>query len=219
MLSHELQTPLTAIIACTGLLTEELQKEENNTLLRLGNNIAKSASSLQTRLDELLNLSRGKDSAFRIKKTVIDFSEFTKEIVEQMTPLFRNNKQSISLEVPDTLIITADKQRLEQILFNLLSNAIKFTPSGGNIYLRAKINKKNLIVEIEDTGPGIPPEEQEKLFLPYHRIRSDRMQYSGLGLGLSITKQLVELHGGQIWVESKKNRGSVFIFTLPLNEK
>ena len=216
VLSHELQTPLTALTASVGLLIGELKKEPDSPKLRLAQNIARSASSLQTRLTELLKLSRAKNTGFRIKRETLAFPALLHEVVEELSPLIEDKSQSLVLEIPISLTVTADKQRLEQILLNLLSNAIKFTPKGGQIILRAKRDKENLIVEIQDTGPGISEEEQLKLFRPYYRVLADRQRFPGVGLGLSITKELIELHGGKIWVESKLGKGSTFAFSLPL---
>jgi signal transduction histidine kinase len=101
-------------------------------------------------------------------------------------------------------------------MLNLLSNAVKFTPRGGQITFIAREDKANLIVEVQDTGPGISKDEQLKLFRPHYRIPGDRRRFPGLGLGLAITKQLVEIHGGTLWVESELGKGSTFAFSLPL---
>ena len=218
MLSHELQTPLTALIASAGLLAEELEREQNSSHLRLIQNIIRSASNLESRLNELLDLSRAKTSGFRIKRKAIDFSMLVKEISEEVSSLIKTKEQSLVIKVPTSLIVAVDEYRLEQILLNLLSNAIKFTPDGGQITIRAKA-KKNLIVEIQDTGTGISKEEQINLFHPYYRALPDRHRFPGIGLGLFITKQLVELHGGTIWVESDPGKGSTFAFLIPLSEE
>jgi signal transduction histidine kinase len=218
-LSHELKTPLTAIIASTGLLIEELEENENGDLLRIAQNISRSAGSLQNRLAELLSLSRNKDEAFGINKKPVDFSRLAVEVADQVSSLIRQRKQSLNLEVPPGLKVFADDQRVEQILLNLLSNAIKFTPEGGQIYLRAGNEGNRLVVKVQDTGAGIPNEEKQKLFRPYYHLSTDRASIPGLGLGLAITKQLVELHGGAIWVQSEVGRGSTFSFSLPLNDK
>lgn len=215
-LSHELQTPLTALIASAGLLAEELEREPSNSRVRLIQNILHSASNLQNRLAELLELSQAKTARFRINRKAVDFSALARKVAEEFAPLIKEKGQSLVLRVSATVIVTADEQRLEQILLNLISNAIKFTPRGGQITFRAKEDKANLIVEVQDTGPGIPREEQLKLFHPYYRIPADRHRFPGLGLGLAITKQLVELHSGRIWVESEPGKGSTFAFSLPL---
>ena len=99
---------------------------------------------------------------------------------------------------------------------NLLNNAFKYTPAGGEITLKAREEGANLIVEVHDNGPGMSEEDQERLFIPYHRRVEDRERLGGLGLGLAIAKTLVELHGGRIWVESERGKGSTFGFSLPL---
>ena len=218
-LSHELQTPLTALIASAGLLAEEIEKEPRRSEQRLIQNILHSASSLQNRLVELLELSRAKASQFRVRMKVVDFSSLIVEIVQELIPVAEGKGQSLVTEIEPAIVVEADEQRLEQILTNLLSNAIKFTPNDGAIRVKAKKHGTDLIVEVADTGPGISKEEQQKLFCPYYRVPADRRRYSGLGLGLFITKQLVELHQGRIWVESEVGRGSTFAFSLPLSKR
>lgn len=217
-LSHELKTPLTAIVASTDLLIEELEKKNDEMLLRLAKNIAHSASSLSNRLKELIGISFNQISAFGIEKKRMDFTYFVNDIIEQIMPLAREKKQSLMVEVEPSIIVYADAQRLEQILLNLISNAIKFTPEGGRIYFRAKTKGDELIAEVQDTGKGIANSEKPKLFHPYYRLQADRQNIPGLALGLSITKSLVELHNGKIWVESQEGKGSTFSFSIPLEK-
>lgn len=218
-LSHELKTPLTAIIASTGLLIEELDKRHEAILLKLAQNISRSASSLQNRLNELISLSKNKDESYGIAKKDFDFSMLVAEVADQVLSLAKQNKQTLNLEVAPYIKINADDQRIEQVLLNLLSNAIKYTPEGGQIFLRAAKDGNRLVVNVQDTGPGIPNEEKRKLFVPYYHPSTDRSGIPGLGLGLAISKQIVELHGGAIWVESEIGKGSTFSFSLPLHEK
>ena len=218
-LSHELKTPLTAIIASTGLLIEELDRKHEEVLLKLAQNISRSASSLQNRLNELINLSKNKDESYGIAKKDFDFSMLAAEVADQVLSLARQKKQTLSLEVEPYIKINADDQRIEQVLLNLLSNAIKFTPEGGQIFLRAAKDGNRLVINVQDTGPGIPNEEKRKLFIPYYHPSSDRSGIPGLGLGLAISKQIVELHGGAIWVQSDVGKGSTFSFSLPIHEK
>lgn len=215
-LSHELKTPLTAIIASTGLLLDELTAKHEPVLTKIAQNISKSAASLQNRLIELLNLSRNKDEPFGIDKKEIDFSSLAAGVVDQVSSLVKQKKQELNMEVPQSLKLVADGQRVEQILLNLFSNAIKVTPEGGRISLKAALESNRLVVKVDDTGSGIPPEEKQKLFRPYYHLSTDRASIPGMGLGLAITKQLVELHGGTIWVQSEMGKGSTFSFSLPL---
>ncbi len=218
-LSHELKTPLTAIMASTGLLIEELDKRHETVLLKLAQNISRSSSSLQNRLNELISLSKNKDESYGIARKDFDFSMLAAEVADQVLSLAKQKKQTLNVEVAPYIKINADDQRIEQVLLNLLSNAIKFTPEGGQIFVRAAKDGNRLIVNVQDTGPGIPNEEKRKLFVPYYHPSTDRSGIPGLGLGLAISKQIVELHGGAIWVQSDVGKGSTFSFSLPLHEK
>jgi signal transduction histidine kinase len=218
-LSHELQTPLTAIIASAGMLAEEIEKEPKGSQPRLIENIVHSAMSLQNRLIELLDISRTKANQFRVKMKLINFSNLLLEVIQELTPVAESKNQSLVTEVPPSINVEADEQRLEQILNNLLSNAIKFSPQGGEIKVKVEKHDFDFLVAIKDTGPGISKEEQQKLFRPYYRVPADRRRYNGLGLGLFITKQLVELHGGKIWIDSEVEHGSTFVFSLPLSKR
>ena len=100
-------------------------------------------------------------------------------------------------------------------MLNLMNNATKFTPEGGNIAVRVRKENEGLLIEIKDTGIGIAKDQQDKLFKPYSRLHSDRQSHPGLGLGLALAKQVVELHGGKIWVDSDTGKGSTFSFFLP----
>jgi signal transduction histidine kinase len=134
-----------------------------------------------------------------------------------MVPLFASRDQTFSIETHSNLpVIMADKARLRQVLLNLMENAAKYTPVGGRIQLRAKVDGANLCVEVRDNGPGIPPADQKNLFQPYYRVDATRQSVTGLGLGLALSKTLIELHGGHIWIESIANEGASFFFTIPV---
>jgi signal transduction histidine kinase len=127
------------------------------------------------------------------------------------------NHQTLKAELPPTLpAVWGDEDRLRQVILNLLINATKFTPEGGTIKLKARPRNGFVLVEVQDTGRGISESEQKKLFQPYHQQLGDLEHLSGLGLGLSLCKMLVEMHGGKIWSESEVGKGSAFSFTVPL---
>ena len=213
-LVHELKTPITPVLASSELLVEELKDEP---LIGLAKNINRGASNLNRRIDELLDLARGEIGMLGLNPKPVDPMQLLQGIVGDVTPVALSNGQSLSLELPSSLpVVWADEDRLRQVVLNLINNAFKFTPAGGKIILRAKEDGANLVVEVQDTGRGISDEEQQRLFQPYHRLESDREHLSGLGLGLSLSKKLVELHGGQIWVKSRKGKGSTFGFSVPL---
>ncbi len=139
-------------------------------------------------------------------------------VADEMMPMFASAEQSLTLDLPPSLPkFQADGDRLQQVIMNLLTNSSKFTPPGGKITLRVKQEEAAVIVEVQDTGPGIKEELQERLFNPYYRVEGDRERLSGLGLGLALCKTLVELHGGRIWVESHLGKGSTFSFSIPLD--
>jgi signal transduction histidine kinase len=215
IISHELKTPLTSIIASGELLSEEIQ--EQGPQRRLIQNIVHSAHNLLVRLNGLLDVSKNEVGRPQFQPKPLDIEFLLEDIYEQVSPIVKNKKQSLTLDVPDFLpIVLADAPRLEQVLLNMLANAVKFTPEGGSIILRARKQEADLVVEVQDNGIGIAKEEQAKLFQPYSRVVSDEQSYNGVGLGLALAKQIVELHGGRIWVESELGKGSTFAFSLPL---
>jgi len=213
-LAHELKTPLTPVMASSELLVAELKQEP---LLSLAKNVNRGASNLNNRIDELLDLARGEIGMLQIKSETVDIGKLLREATQDMTPVASGKNQSITLELPDFLpLVKGDEGRLRQVVLNLLNNACKYTPERGRITLRARRDGANLVVEVQNTGRGITEEEQKRLFEPYHRLESDREHLSGLGLGLALSKTLVELHGGRIWVQSQAGKGSIFGFSVPL---
>jgi PAS domain S-box-containing protein len=213
-LVHELKTPLTPVLASSELLVSELQKEP---YLSLAKNINSGAANLNRRIDELLDLARVEIGMLEVNPKAVDAHQLLLAIADDMKAMVTSNGQSFIVAIPPSLSpVWADEERLRQIVLNLLINASKFTPEGGRITLRAREEDSSLVVEVEDTGPGIPKEEQRELFQPYHRHIPDREHLSGLGLGLALCKNLVELHGGKIWVQSEIGKGSTFGFSLPL---
>jgi len=217
VISHELKTPLTSIIAAADLLSEEIQGGTTEAQRRLVQNIVHSAHSLQARLDELLDASKRGVREPRLQLKLLDIKLLFGDIKAQVSPIVKSKGQSLILDLPDSLpVVEADGERLSQVLLNLLTNASKFTPEGGSITLRVKKRDTDLVVEVQDTGIGIPKDEQAKLFQPYSRLESNGQRYPGLGLGLALAKQIVELHGGKIWVDSELGKGSTFAFSLPV---
>lgn len=214
ILVHELKTPITPVLAASELLLEEVKEGPWRGLVEA---IDQGASNLNRRIDELLDLARGEIGMLHLNVQAIDPAPLLQEVVSSAMLVASRNGQSISLGMPSSLpTVRADEERLRQVVMNLVNNALKFTPEGGQITLSARDDGANLIVEVHDTGRGMSVEEQQRLFEPYYRLESDRERFSGLGLGLALSKRLVELHGGQIWVESQKGKGSTFGFSVPL---
>jgi signal transduction histidine kinase len=216
-LSHELKTPLTSIIAAAGLLEEELQTTADEPHRKLIQTIIRNANSLETRLAELLEIVKTGSGKIQLQFEPVDMKSLILGTCMQISPLVRNKEQQLKTELPESLpIIQGDGPRLEQVLLNLLNNATKFTPHGGKITIRARRQDDGLVVQVEDDGIGIAKEKQDLLFKPYSRLNADRQRHPGLGLGLALSKQVIELHGGRIWVESETGAGSKFYFFVPL---
>jgi signal transduction histidine kinase len=215
-LSHELKTPLTSIIAAAGLLAEELQTTADESHQKLIQTIIHNANTLETRLAELLDIVKTGSGKLQLQLEPVDIKSLVLGTCMQISPLLRGKGQKLKTEVPDSLpIIRGDGQKLEQVLLNLMNNATKFTPEGGNISVRVRKQDTGLVIEVQDDGIGIAKEQQSRLFKPYSRLSSDRQRHPGLGLGLALSKQVVELHGGRIWVDSEPGKGSTFSFFLP----
>jgi signal transduction histidine kinase len=216
-LSHELKTPLTSIIAAAGLLAEELGEAGNESHLRLTQNILHNASTLETRLAELIEIIKTGNEAVQLQVEPVDIKSLLQGVSWEISPLIESKNLNISLDLPDFIpLVEGDGKKLEQVVLNLMTNAAKFTQEGGNITLRARKHDKELVIEVQDNGIGIPREEQDRLFKPYSRLNADRKLHPGLGLGLALAKQVVELHKGRIWLESEPGKGSTFAFALPL---
>jgi signal transduction histidine kinase len=215
-LSHELKTPLTSIIAAAGLLAEELQTTADDSLKKLMQTIIHNANTLETRLAELLDIVKTGSGKLQLQFEPVDMKSLIQGSCLQVSPLLRSKDQKLVTDLPNVLpIIHGDGPRLEQVMLNLMTNAAKFTPEGGTIHIRVRQEDNGLVIDVRDTGIGIAREEQSRLFKPYSRLSSDRQRNPGLGLGLALSKQVVELHGGRIWVESEAGKGSTFSFFVP----
>lgn len=218
-MTHELKTPLTSIITSAGLLAEELALSPDDPKTKLISNILASAHNLEARASELLDLARLEAEGFQLEVEPTDISTIVYDAVDQLSTIVRSRKQSLALNLaPNLPKIMADALRIEQILVNLLSNATKFTPQGGNISLSVSQHNGYIVIEIQDSSPSIPAEEQYKVFQPYYRLKGNRKEYiPGAGLGLALSKHLVELHGGRIWLESDESKHNIFAFSLPIS--
>ena len=220
--AHELKTPLTAIISSSEVLGMELPSTTPKVKKDLISSINRSAWAMDRRITELLDFARMQTGVSNLKPQRLEIGPVLTEVVSQLGILFSNKEQSLEVEVPDCLPeVKADKAKLEQILVNLLANANKFSPSGSRITLRATVvDGRVVVVQVEDSAPALAEEERDKVFDPYYRGEdADRRErLPGLGLGLAISKQLVELHQGEIWVDSKPGQGNTFAFSLPVQE-
>lgn len=215
---HELKTSLTAIIVSAELIADELQPVEGSTQGRLIQSIIRNAYALNERLSLLSEMDRTREGDFRCQLEPVEIGQIIHSVADQFYPRIQSREQSLTLELPDSpTLVKADRQYLEQILLTLIDNAGKFTPERGQIKVKAWPDSDKLIVQVNDTGVGIPAKEQERIFEAYYQVKQDKEKnYAGSGLGLTIAKLLVELQGGKIWLESVVGQGSSFFFSLPL---
>jgi signal transduction histidine kinase len=218
-MSHELRTPLNAIIGFSQLLRQQLFGPVNAKQDEYLEDILASGNHLLSLINDVLDLS--KVEAGQVQLEVASFS--LREVLERGVVMVRErateNGVQLSLGLaPGVEIVRGDERRVRQIVFNLLSNAVKFTPSGGEVAIAAARADREVRVSVTDTGPGIAPADQDRIFQEFQQTEAGVQQREGTGLGLALSKRLVELHGGRIWVESEPGHGSRFVFTLPQGE-
>jgi signal transduction histidine kinase len=214
--SHELRTPLTSIVGYAEFLEDSLETPDHAELLEYVNQIQLSTRRLQRLLDDLLDFALMEAGTFKLKCEPTELGGKIHEIVESFRPQVSQASLQLELALPDRpLTLVADAQRVGQVLINFIGNAVKLTPPGGRIGVRAEALGDRLRVAVSDTGPGIQPEDMSRLFHRFSQLESG-LRRGGAGLGLSISKGLIEAHGGEIGVESQPGRGSTFWFTLPL---
>jgi signal transduction histidine kinase len=215
-MSHELRTPLNAIIGFSELLAERLYGDLNEKQEEYLGDIHASGQHLLSLINDILDLS--KIEAGRMELELTDFDLPT--AVDNALTLIRERagRRGIALhQAMDQQLgqIRGDERKIKQVLLNLLSNAIKFTPEGGRIEVRAKQVDRSVVVSVTDTGVGIAPEDQEAIFEEFRQVGTADKKVEGTGLGLALSRKLIELHGGRIWVESQMGEGSTFTFTIP----
>jgi signal transduction histidine kinase/CheY-like chemotaxis protein len=214
--AHELRTPLSVILGYAMMLRQEL----NGTLQEYSGAMVESALQLTRLVDDMTNLRYLEAGGVVLSLHPVYLQEFVRLEVEQFRQLEEGKDHHITCEVTSDLPpVCADAEKIGLVLGNLLSNASKFTPPGGDIYVGARPHDDKVMVVVRDEGCGIPREEWEHIFEPFYQVGDSlRRKHGGMGLGLSIARELVLLHGGTIWVESEVGRGSTFYFTLPQAE-
>lgn len=220
MVSHELRTPLTNIQGYVELLLDEADGPINDTQREYLEITLDNCKRLIAIANDLLDISRIEAGNLRLNKTRLRLQELVDEAVRSLHPQFQAKNLRLSLDLAvQPLWIWADRERVIQVLNNLLSNACKYTPAGGSVIARAYPSNGKALVEVIDTGIGIPEQDLERIFEKFYRAENSRQEAThGTGLGLPIAKSLVELHDGSIAVTSKLGKGSTFTVQLPLLE-
>jgi signal transduction histidine kinase len=215
--SHELRTPLTSIRGYAEFLEDRIGGELSDDQSGYVTEIQENTRRLQRLVDDLLDFAKLEAGTFRLAPAGMDLCDVVREVMTSIQPIARVSGVRLDHTGCETpLWLTADAGRLEQVLINLVGNALKFTPAGGAVRVEVRREPQSVWVGVHDSGIGISPEQQAHLFDKFYQVdnTSTRAQ-GGAGLGLSISKALVEAHGGTIGVESEPGRGSCFWFTLP----
>jgi signal transduction histidine kinase len=225
-MSHELRTPLNAIIGFSEILQDQVFGELTEKQRRYVGNIVVSGRHLLDLVNDVLDLSKVEAGKMELHWEDFSVRLTVGEVVAQLGTLaFKKELSVTAMYEPDLDIISADRGRFRQVLYNLISNAIKFTPPGGQVQVNCRIEpglekgSQMALFEIKDTGIGISGENLESIFESFRQVDNTySRQYQGTGLGLALTRKLVEMHGGKIWASSNPEGGSTFSFTVPLTQ-
>jgi PAS domain S-box-containing protein len=215
LVSHELRTPLTIISGCLSTVLTEWERLSSGEAQQLLRDAVLESESLSYLIENLLELSRAQAQQLSLYTEPTDVKALVRDTLTKVRRQ-ASSHQFVST-LPDELqLINADPLRIDRILYNLLDNAAKYSPPGTQIKVSARVEPERLVIGIYDRGKGLTPSEQAKLFSPFQRLENSRLDRArGAGLGLIVCQRLVEAHGGEIWVESKKGKGSTFFFSLP----
>jgi signal transduction histidine kinase/CheY-like chemotaxis protein len=215
-MSHELRTPLNAIIGFSEVLLERMFGDLNERQDDYLRDILSSGKHLLELLNEILDLSKIEAGQMVLNRSEFDVRESLDYCLSMVRERALKQRIVVGLTVdPDVGLLDADRLRFRQVVLNLLSNAVKFTPEGGRVDVRASVRDQDLVVLVADTGVGVPAEDHERIFDSFQQGTRQPGQAEGTGLGLTLSKRILELHGGRIWVESEAGKGSTFGFALP----
>ncbi len=217
-MSHELRTPLNSILGFSEVLQEKMFGELNEKQEEYVNYIGESGGHLLSLIDDILDLSKVEAGEIEMEPAEVRLGDLLQNSLTMVKEKALKHGIELSLKLEDKIPhIYADERMVKQIVFNLLANAVKFTTDGGQAGIEAVKEDEHIRVTVWDTGIGIKEEDKGKLFKEFQQLDSGRdKRYQGTGLGLALSKRLVEMHGGRIWVESQSGKGSRFNFTLPI---
>ncbi|MCX7927404.1 MAG: cell wall metabolism sensor histidine kinase WalK [Candidatus Omnitrophica bacterium] len=217
--SHELRTPLVAIEKSISLMLSKAAGEINETQSQFLNIAERNLKRLTALINDLLDLSKLEAGKMVLKRRPVSLASLIQDAIESMLNWAGSKSIALKKEIAQDLpLIELDPDRIIQVLNNLIGNAIKYTPSGGQITVKARfVSQEHCVeVEVEDTGIGIPEEDLDKVFEKFYQAKGhEQTEIKGTGIGLAIVKEIVTLHGGKVWVESQLGKGSRFFFTIP----
>ena len=212
--SHELRTPLSVILGYVSFLREDADAETGEHL----DQVLKAAVRLRSLIQDMINLRYVEAGQTTLNLRQLDVAELIRHIVHDRDETAVAKQQTVHLHLPpQPILLRADEEMLELMLSNLYSNAIKFTPEGGRIDLGAAKRGDEVWIYVRDSGIGIPQEQLERIFDKFYQVEPHiRRRYEGMGIGLTIVKELAQLHGGRIWAKSEPGQGSEFFIALPM---
>jgi len=214
MVSHELKTPLTSLKAYVQVLNARSKKEENAFAISSLNKVELQINKMSALINGFLNLSRLESGKIHLNLVEFNVDELIKEIIEESSLVTSTHK--ITLMPCDSVMIRADRDKIGQVITNLISNAVKYSPRGRVVELNCQRTGDSVQVSVRDEGMGIRPQDKDKLFERFYRVESTHTEHiSGFGIGLYLSAEIVQHHGGKIWLESEKGIGSTFFFSLP----
>lgn len=215
--SHELRTPITAVKVTTEALLAGAKNDEA-LLDRFLNSIASEADRLSALINDLLELAKRDSGISRTDRTTVSVADLVERAVKVVIPQARQNEVTLEVDVPRGLSGYCDEMQMIQVVRNLVDNAVKYTPAGGRVDVSARSLGGDLVIEVRDTGIGIPQGEIDRVFERFYRVDKARSrQLGGTGLGLAIVKEIVDAHGGRISVKAELGKGSEFSVVLPAN--
>ncbi len=215
MASHELKTPITSMKGYFQMLQERFRDSDDTTLQQSLGVIDRQISKLTRLISELLDVTRIESGRLTLDKTVFSLNQLVHEVTDENTSLLK--KHRIAFEEMAGIDVFADQERIAQVLINLLTNAIKYSPAANEINVSLKKEGDKAIVSVQDFGIGIAAGEHKKIFENFYRVKGkDEQTFPGFGIGLYVVSEILKQHDGQVWVNSEKNKGSTFYFSLPL---
>ncbi|WP_048043480.1 CHASE4 domain-containing protein [Methanosarcina mazei] len=218
-MSHELRTPLNSIIGFSDLLCDQIYGKLNEKQLKYANNISKSGKHLLNLINDILDLSKVEAGKMELDYREFELTDRLNSVKSLLSPIAARKNIKIEINVDKELTtIYADEARFVQIMYNLVDNAIKFSFENNPVRIEARRKGEFLETTVTDIGIGIKPEDQYKLFQPFSQVAAfSSKKFQGTGLGLSLVKQIVNLHGGYVWFRSIPGEGSTFAFAIPIN--
>jgi two-component system, chemotaxis family, CheB/CheR fusion protein len=213
LIAHEMRTPLASIVGFASMMTSKSMTWPSETMTEYAGVIEEEAQRLNSLIEQLLDHARQQTGTLSVDLQVTSLERIVQPLMPQLQVLTKQHRLDIDIP-PDLPSITADPQRMGQVLTNLIGNAVRYSAPGTQIILQAQQRGPAVQIDVIDEGRGIPPEQRDKVFEPFHQV--DRSSTKGLGLGLALCKNLVEQHDGDIWVQDHVGPGTIISFTLPI---